>query len=424
MRVSIRSLWNNEFIKGGAIFTLSGFVGNIINYFFNFLAARALGPIGFGEITALFSYMTLFAVPTLVMTLVVIQKIGSKGRESRQFALLLRDWFKTQVKKWWFFLIPLVVIIPFIPRVTNLSTISSSAFIPLALLGFISSFYGAIFQGLKFFGWFSLIGLTAVLLKLMGPVLVFAGIDGLATIMIFLILSPFVSFLLYRFSMNKYIKKENVQKKEILQRRLRDALINKQVIITFLSMLALTMLNNVDIIFVKKFFNPTATGVYSSWSLFAKIIFYIVGPAVTVSFIFFSQKQSKKSEEKILLVSLGVLFFIGLCSFLAYKNLSFLLIQIFFGEKFLPVAPYLSQASIFGSLYTVTAFMNSYFLAKKSYLSLLLPILIPVYAAILFFIPRTLSNIIMLNILFTSFLTGFYLVASSWRFIYNRLRWK
>ena len=72
----LKKLWANEFFQGGFFLTSSSFTINVLNYFFNLLAARTLGPSGFGEITAFFSYNNIFSVPILVVTLVLIQKIG------------------------------------------------------------------------------------------------------------------------------------------------------------------------------------------------------------------------------------------------------------------------------------------------------------------------------------------------------------
>src|SRR3990167_3186841 len=93
MKKTLSKYWKNEFVQGGFVFTVFSFISSFLNYLFNFFAARALGPAGFGEITALFSYITIFSVPTIVMTLVVIQKVGSKGHESERFALSLQTWF-------------------------------------------------------------------------------------------------------------------------------------------------------------------------------------------------------------------------------------------------------------------------------------------------------------------------------------------
>lgn len=418
MRKKIIELAGNEFVKGGVLFTVSSFIAGVLNYFFNLLAAHGLGPLGFGEITALFSYTIIFSVPMLVISLIIIEKLGSKEENAKNYAISLENWFLLKLKKWWFVIVLFTFLSPVVPRFTNLSQITGYFLIPLIILSFLNSYYLALLQGLKFFEWVSLLGIVSVLIKLAGSVFVVLGVDGISTIIFFLFVSSLCS--LY-FSHKKIKHSVDVLKikPQRINKRILDVTANKQIIITFFSILALSMFNNADIIFVKKFLSPIDAGIYSSWSLFAKIILYLVGPIIMISFIFFSSRKSEKAHEKVLIYSLILLFLVAITSFIFYKYFSFFLIRFFFGYKFDRVAPLLSKASIFGSLYTAIYFINNYFLAKKSRFSLILAVIIPIYLILLFIIPNTLNSIIYLNIYFSSFVTLVYLVAYGWRFFYN-----
>lgn len=418
MRRTIHKVWGNEFFKGGALITFASFVANILNYFFNVLAARALGPAGFGEISALFSYTAVFSIPMMVMSLVIINKIGARGNQAHSFALSLQEWFQHKLKKWSIVAIPAVLAIPFIPGFTNLTPISGYALIPYIVLNFLVAFYSSIMQGLQLFVWFSVITILTSTLKLSGALLVVAGVDGLTTVVVFLILSA----LLPNVAAYVILKKNSRHNKIILEKidkRLSHALFNRYVIITALSILAITLFNNIDVIFVKKFFTATSAGIYSSWSLFAKIILYFMGPLSLVSFIFFSDKNSEKNHERILNLTLVILLFVGIASFLFYRYLSLEIIRLLFGNKFDAVAPYMASASLFGTFYTTSSFVNNYFLAKKSNFSLMLFVLIPLYFILLFLIPRSLGSIISLNIYFSGAIMAVYLVAYGWVIFYN-----
>lgn len=419
MKKALKKLWKNEFVRGGTIFTAASFLVSIINYLFNLLAARGLGPVGFSEITALSSYLSISGVPTLVITLIIVQKIGSKGELSKSFALSLQEWFSTTLTKWWFLAIPILSLSFFIPQITNLSPIVGYFLIPLMILSFVGAFYGAVFQGLKYFTWFSIISVSAILLKLLGPILLLLRIDGLMTIMMFLLASSLLGLFFSHIVIKKNVMVKKTHMIGKINKRFVDILFNKQVIITFLSILALTSFNNIDVVFVKKFFNSSDAGIYGAWSLFSKMIFYLIGPVIAVSFVFFSHKKKGRDHERVLFWSLIILSLIAILSFISYKYFSSLVIRIFFGSKFLRVAPHLAAASIFGSLYTTITFINNYFLAKKSLLSLTLMILIPVYFILLFSMPRTLNSIIALNIYFSFFVTVIYLIACSRWVFYN-----
>lgn len=416
----LRKAWSNEFFQGSVFLTISSLIANLLNYFFNLLTGRVLGPVGFGEITALFSYITIFSVPLTVITFVIIQKLGAQEGSRYQYAKSLENWFLEKLKKLSILLLPIIVIIPFISRITNLSHSASYFLFPLLLFSIIGSIYGALAQGIHLFLGFSIVGILTLIVKLTGPILVWAGIDGLLTVLIFLLLSYFVSFVgCYLVTLKKFQQKEVINSPKI-NKRILNVLFHPQLITTFISILAITALNNADLIFVKKFLSPHEAGIYSSWSLFAKIILYFVGPLVGMGYIFFVHKESEKHHDKALIISLITLLITSIMAYLFYTYFSSFIIDLFFGEKFKAVIPILTQASIFGSLYTAITFLNNYFIAKKSSFALMLPTLFPFYLFFLFLIPRSISNIINLNITFAAIICTIYLVAYAHRFFYNK----
>ncbi|MBI1863159.1 oligosaccharide flippase family protein [Candidatus Microgenomates bacterium] len=418
MRKTIRGLLRNDFIKGSALLTTTTLIANVLNYFFNVLAARALGPTGFGEITAMLSYTVVLSIPMSVMSLAVINKIGSKGENAARFAAALQDWFFSKVRKWWFLFIPLAIIIPFVPRLTNLSPVVGYALIPYVVLIFVGAFYGSVLQGLLLFFWISLINIITSSLKLSGGILVLTAGGGIGTVIAFLLLSAIIPFV-SSYIILKRRQTHKIHLTDKLNKRLTHALLNRYVITTFFSILAITLLNNLDIIFVKKFFSPESAGIYSSWSLFAKIILYFTGPLSLVSFIFFSDTTSKKSHERILTFSLGILTIIGIVSYIFYRYFSLFAIHILFGNKFDAVSPYMGSASMFGTFYTTITFVNNYFLAKSSNYSLMLCVLIPIYLYLVVTVPRTLGSLISLNVYFSLGVLVLYLVAYGHMFFYN-----
>ncbi len=402
--------WKNEFFRGGVFLTISSTLINILNYFFNFLAARLLGPSGFGEISTLFSYLCITAVPIAVLTTLIIQKVSSvKNRLT--YARSLEDFFWLKINNWWFLIIIAFLLTPIIPRITNLSNITAYIFFPLIILSFLSSFYSAAFQGLRFFFLFSVIQVGMAIIKLLGPILVAVGIDGLVTVILFLSLSSLMTMVVTKFFFHQKTKEIQFQPTVQIERRLINILTRPQVFITGISMLSLILFNNLDVIFVKKFFLATDAGIYSSWSLFAKIILYIISPLSSISFVFFASKKDPAQNNKTLMTLLMFLTIVGLVSFIGYSLFAPVIIGILFGNKFNAAIPYLSLASIFGSFYAAISFINYYFLAKKSRLALLLALFIPFYILFLFLIPRQLIQIMRLNIIFSAAMTTIYLIA-------------
>lgn len=394
----IKSLLRNNFVKGGAFFTASSFLVSFFNYLFNLLAARKLGPQNYGEIIALFSYISIFSVPTQVISIFLVQKIASSGDNKFTYAFSLETFLWERLKKWWFIFPLSLLTTPFIPQLTNLSLITSTAVLPLILISFIATAYASLLQGLNLLILFSLTSIFAGLIKLSGTLFA-ANPNGLLIIIIFIMLSSVLSLGVMMAAFNILNKKQ--QKKSVvkIENRLSSLLFNRQFTLILLSTLALNLLNNFDILYVKKYLPSTEAGIYASWSLFAKIILYAIGPLISVSFIFFSGE--KKGGQKVFRLSLVFLLFIGILSYIAYTFFSSTLVNFFFGNKFISVLPYLSSAAIFGSLYTILNFVNNYYVARKSKVSLVIPILIPIYMVVIFFVGRNISEIILLNIFFS-----------------------
>jgi O-antigen/teichoic acid export membrane protein len=401
MKKILSTLWSNEFYQGGVVLTAGSFIVNFLNYLFNFFAAKSLGPKGFGEITALISYLSIFSLPFTILATIIIQKISAAGIDRKTYAVLLEDLFVSKLKKMLFFCIPFIFFIPLFPQLTNLSPLSSYNLILLTVLSFFSSFYLAANQGLRLFFLATLTAVGAVILKSAGSFLTYVGIGDITLVQIFLFLSTLFSTIAtyFIFHRNTIQKIHSIRKR--IEKSVVSILFSRQFLIFSLSVAGISLFGTIDIIFVKKFFSPEIAGIYSSWSLFSKIILYAVGPFISISFIFFSSAETKLQQKNTLLVSIVVLLFIGIISYFLYTNFASILIAIFFGARFNAVMHYLRLASIFGSLYTALTFINNYFLSRKSVAALILPLGLPFYIITLFMIPKQIEIIMQTTILFS-----------------------
>lgn len=358
-----------------------------------------LGPRGYSEITTLFSYLSLTSIPTLVVSSFIVQKVASTRSNKLEYVFTLEELFWRKIKNYWYVLIGFLLLTPYVAKFTNLSPITGIVVIPLIILSFVSTFYGASLQGLNYLILYSLIGILAVVIKLLGPVLIFLGIDGFSTLILFLLLSSLIPLLVIYISIRLQFKKNIVTPITKIEKKIRSLIYNPQFLLILASTLALNLFNNFDVIFVKKFFTSQDAGIYGAWSLLAKIVLYGIGPMISVSFIFFSGQ--KKKNRDIFRISVLILAIIGFLSITVYSFFARFIVNFFFGDRFMSVLPYLSRAAVFGSLYSMLTFINNYYLAKKSKISLILPVLIPVYLFFIFLIKKDLNSVIWLNIIFS-----------------------
>ena len=401
------SLSKNKFVRGGIIVTTASFLANVLNYFFQSLLGHTLGSSGFGEIAALFSYIALISVPLSVITTIIIQKVSS-SKDSIVYAHELESFFIDKLRKWWFLLVIPFLAIPFIPRLTNLSVVTSYMLVPFLIISLVSIFHTSALQGLALFFEFSIINLLATVFKLMGPLLVLFHVGGLPTVLLCILLSALFSLITHVRIFRKYVAKHAVESKNMhIEKRLISFLSNKQFAITLFSLLSIVALNNIDIILVKKFFSSTDAGLYAAWSLFGKIIFYLFSPVASVTFVFFAKNHGKRAQNAMLFFFLGM-FLITICAYIGYYYLGALFIPLFFGNQFIAVIPHLGLASLFGSLYTVIFFINNYFLAKVSKFALILPISIPLYIVAIYYSSSTIESIFLIDVYFVAVLTVLY----------------
>lgn len=410
MRKKISALFRNEFIQGGIVVTGASMLVNVINYLFQSAVAHSLGPTGLGEIAALFSYASIVSVPMVVLSMLVIQKIGAAKENKFNKAFQIEQYFIHQLKRFFPIIIISFITIPVIPRITNLSLTTSAIIIPYIFLTLITLLYSALLQSVKLFAIFSAISVVGVIVKVMGVLTVSYFTIKLLGIFIFLLLSLLITFILSRLYLYKNMKLV-AQKYEPIDKKIRTILLSGEFLITLFSLLAITAFNNIDIIFVKKFFSYADAGLYASWSLFAKIILYILTPLISVAFVFFSNRQEEKAQRKTMIGFIILMAFVATSSYIAYNYAGHIIIPLFFGNRFLPVVPYLGTASLFGSLYATIFFVNNYFLAKMSKLALLLPAAIPLYVGLLFFFRNAIESIFMLNVYFAGGLAIMYIFS-------------
>lgn len=406
--IIFKKLLHNSFFQGSIFITVASLIGGFLNYLFNIFVGRALGPSGYGEITTLFSYLTVLSIPVNIITQFIIIKIGSK-KDNIAFTAAVIDWLVTYAKKYWFVTLIILCVSPFVPQITNLSPVVGYSLIPLVLLAYVIGLYDGFLQGLHLFLWASLIGIITIFIKFLGSVVVLYVWQQLAVIIVFLVLSSLIKGIISQIKLSQVIDTVK-QKKEVINKNIKTLFTDPQVVLTSVSGAAILILSNADIMYVKKVFTADEAGIYGSWSLFAKVILYILGPILTVSFIFFSSKKQEKYHRLVLFGGIVLLFISGFGAMMAYGLFGREIIEMLFGREFLQLLPYLEWASFFGISYTMIIFMNNYYLAKGNKSAYILACSLPLYIAGLLIYGKTLGQVMLVNIWFSFGVLGIYLL--------------
>ncbi len=398
MKESFRSI----IIKGTFILTISNFLVSILNYLSNSLSAKSLGPSGFGELSALFAYLSIFSIPLTVLTTLIIVKLGKAENNRYRRAGEIEQWFLTKIyEKKIYILLSLVTLI-FIPSLTNLSRVSAVILYILVAFNVLSAFYFSLLQGLHLFTTFTLLTCLIAIIRLMGTSLTFANNWGIYNIYAGLVLGSVLAVILAK----NFMKKKLPVATNTLDVSVLRYLIRKKTIITTISLLAVVLLSNADLIFVKKLFSANEAGIYSSWSLLAKIIGYFVAPVLSASLLFFSAKESERDQKKLLYLLISLIIVIGSGILIAYQQFSTEILLVIFSSKFLSIAPLAPYAALFGMLFTIITLINNFHIANSNKSSLIVPLLIPIHVLLFFLYGSSIENIITINVGSTFFITG------------------
>ena len=181
-------------------------------------------------------------------------------------------------------------------------------------------------------------------------------------------------------------------------------------LLTIGSLVSVTLLQNLDMIYAKKILSADHAGLFAAWSLLAKIITYVFGPLISISYVYFSNKKDEIHHRIFLLVGLVFLIFVGVATNLGYDYFARFILVSLFGEKFFSLRPFVEWAGLFGSGYLIMIFLNTYFMAKGSKATLILPCTLPIYIGALFFYVKDLGSLILLDTVFIFFVLTLFLI--------------
>ncbi len=405
MRHLIHRVSSNPFVQGGALIAVGNLATSLLNYLFNSLAGKQLGPSGYGEIATFFAYINILMVPTTIIGSLIIRRLGQAGQERVVYAHALEQWFLTRMRKLSLLAVLPVLTIPFLPSITNLSLASATGLALIIPLVPLIMLYTSMVQGLQMFGAITFIMLVATIIKLLGIVIPITGIDPLWRVVGFLLLSYITTWVLSLSIAHRKKMPYIAVTGHTIIRRVRDILATPAVIMSMFALLSITFLGNADIIAAKKFMSSQQSGLYSAWSLFAKMILYAGGPLTLVSYIYFSDIDNKNQYRKAL-VLLSVLVVIGgILSYGAYTLFGHTLMQFFLSSKFNPIISTLPYAALFGTLYLLITIYTNYFVATQSSLSLIPALAIPFYFAAIIISKATFNGLIAINCIYTIVVT-------------------
>jgi len=353
---SIKSFLKNNLKEGDLarsflIMFSSTMVVNVINYIYNLLVGRLLGPSDYGVFVSLLSLTLIFAgIPGTIQTVItryaaILKYENSQKTIYRYFIRAIQIFSVVGL----FVFILFFVSTPYIKRFLNID-ISAPVYVVGMLLGvsFIAPIARGTLQGIQDYKALSISMILDSFLRLVfGLSLIVLGLKVSGAIGSQVISAMIAFFISIYFILKLRSYDEGTY-------RIPRGSIYKYTFLTLYTISCFLLLTNLDVVLVKHFYDPHTAGIYSSAVTIGRIILYFPGAMAIVLFPKISELQTlSKKSVKILAKALIIVFALCVILNVIYFVAPGLLVRIMFGKAFLESVPYIGFYGIAMTFYSL-----------------------------------------------------------------------
>lgn len=345
------------FLSGSLLLLISMTIVNGGNYLFNLILGRWLGPAAFAEVSLI---VTLMLVITLITA--TLQTVSAKfaaihaADEDMQAMSTLRRW----LGQWsWVvglgFSVLLAVSSPWLARFFQMS--SPWPFVILAAglpLYFAQGVDRGILQGQIRFGALSASYQAEMWVRLaagIGLVLMGFAVNGAVAGLTLSFIGTWIVALQARKGLPKALPIGDKERRAVLLFAWPVGM----------ALVGQILINNSDILIVKRFFEPEVAGHYAALALIGRIVFFATWSVVTALFPIVAQRHQRGEPHRpLLFVSLGLVLGVSGAIILASVFLPELIVGVLFGEAYLVVAPLLWLYAVATAFYALSNVVINY----------------------------------------------------------------
>ena len=394
MKQRIKSIIVHPLFSGSLVMIIGSNITNVVNYVYNLIVGRMLGPANYGELAAIFSLIGLFGMIPFSLGLVIIRYVSLSKTHGEVVGII--HWFSKRIFVLAIFLV-LIIVLAY-PLLSSFLNIKDGFLIILAGVSFlfsVPSFLNkSVLQGVLRFKEMVISVLLENSTKLiLAVILIYIGF-GVGGAVTGFVMASFVGFVLSKIFIRDYSKPEA----ERTPPNTKPILLYSLPVLV--QSLALTSLYSADIILVKHFFSSHDAGLYASLSYLGRIIFFGAGPIASVMFPMISQKQGKgESYRRTFLYSFlftGALI-VGVLTI--YKVVPQLMIEILYGSSYLGASSFLLPFGIFMSLFTLASLLVNLHLSLGSAKVVVFPLIASALQIVgIYFFHNSLSSVIGVSI--------------------------
>lgn len=347
--------------KGSLVMFIGTMAANVGSYLYHLVMGRMLGPVGYGELSALISILYIFGVPTLVMQTVLVKYFantkasGELGEAHDIFVRTVKNLTVLLTTGGIAILILMPAIAQYLHMVNGRNLVWVYLFFVFNTLGFVNAAY---FQGYQKFALYSSYVALGIFLKLFLSIP--AAPYGVERVLLAGVIAGIITYIIIYFPIRPLLsiqrKRFDVTKKDML----------KFAVPSFLTIMGFTSMYSTDIILAKHFLPSVQAGGYAALSVLGKIIFYASSAITGVMYPVVSERIAKgNSVNRIILLAASAVTVISILLTLMYSVIPGFITASMFGHSYDQVIPYLGPFAVFISLLSLVYVLSMAHLAMN-----------------------------------------------------------
>lgn len=352
----------DKLMKHGGVVFFASAVSFFFGYLFHSYMGRNLGPEDYGILDALLSFLLIILIPVSTIQTVVARfssvYMGSHKQEC--IYLLMREGFKKLFGLGILMFLLFSILSPFLSDFLRIPSIMPVVFLGMAVfLSILLPVSRGILLGMQNFNQFGLnISLEKIILFITGVGLIGFGVNGaMFSLVLSLLIVLFLSVIPFR-----KIKYEKPGKP------LKKANIIRYSIPVFISLSAIAIISNIDMIIVKHYFDPLQAGGYATINILGKILFLLSLNIANVIYPKASELYIQKTDS-VFLLRKG-LFYMGIISLftiIVYALFPHQIVNLIFGKQYLNYINLLVPYTIFMTIMAFVAIIVHYYLSTMNF---------------------------------------------------------
>ena len=398
------SKYFNLTAKNISIVFVASSLANIINFFYQMIMGRLLGPSEYGVLTTLISLIFISGAITGTFQTSATRYVSAYNTHNNAYKI--KNFFiKITIRFFILSCLIFILLLFFLKPITSFLNMQSS--LPLIILGVIiiegslASVITGVIQGM---GRFKALGFNSILgtsLKLvLGIFFIYLGFKSFGAV-IGIMLSALIAYLIFFLSI-----------KDILRLKIPsniDSSIDiknfyKSTIMILISTVLITLISYFDIVLVKHFFSPENTGYFAAASQIGRLILFFPGAIGIVIFPRFTEKFEKNERLRgTFLKSFFILLVSSIFFLVIYFFFPELITRIMYGSVFNDSSKLIFLYGLFMALIGFINLQIFYFISMKKYWYLIYLFTLFIVEVILIFnYHNTVISILWIEILISS----------------------